>query len=116
MNSNIVLAANIQSAIAEALDVTKSKRGRGYASTREAWAELKILLERSGEEMKNVTKIHKEMWDAVSSEDDAAAAVYAAELERAATNAAALLSKVAVSAKITCLFPDGAEYSAEGRE
>ena len=39
--------ANLQAAVAEAVSGTMEERGRGFASDREAWAELKECIERT---------------------------------------------------------------------
>lgn len=41
LSTRVKLMGNLQAAIAEALDGTMKERGRGFASDREAWAELK---------------------------------------------------------------------------
>lgn len=40
-SSRVRLMANLQAAVAEAVSGTMEERGRGFASDREAWAELK---------------------------------------------------------------------------
>ena len=40
-SSRVRLMANLQAAVAEAVSGTTEERGRGFASDREAWAELK---------------------------------------------------------------------------
>ena len=40
------------------------ERGRGFASDREGWAELKERIEVASSAAKNIEKVHKEMWDA----------------------------------------------------
>ena len=45
-SSRVRLMANLQAAVAEAVSGTMEERGRGFASDREAWAELKECIER----------------------------------------------------------------------
>ena len=59
------LAGNIQSAMAEMLKDIMDSRGHGYASDREAWAELKEYLENLKQMHSDIEKVHKEMWSAV---------------------------------------------------
>lgn len=42
-SSRVRLMANLQAAVAEAVSGTMEERGRGFASDREAWAELSLL-------------------------------------------------------------------------
>ena len=44
-SSRVRLMANLQAAVAEAVSGTMEERGRGFASDREAWAELKECIE-----------------------------------------------------------------------
>lgn len=67
---------NVQSGILE-------ERGRGFASDREAWAELKEKIETAVSAAKSIEKLHKEMWDAVKDQNDDAFCALAAELQRA---------------------------------
>lgn len=46
-SSRVRLMANLQAAVAEAVSGTMEERGRGFASDREAWAELKECIERT---------------------------------------------------------------------
>ena len=47
VSSRVKLMGNRQAAVAEAVSGTMEERGRGFASDREAWAELKECIERT---------------------------------------------------------------------
>ena len=64
-SSRVRLMANLQAAVAEAVSGTMEERGRGFASDREAWAELKECIERTKQMHADIEKVHKEMWSAV---------------------------------------------------
>lgn len=64
-SSRFRLMGNLQSAVAEAVSGTMDERGRGFASDREAWAELKECIERAKQMHTDIEKVHKEMWSAV---------------------------------------------------
>ena len=61
-SSRVRLMANLQAAVAEAVSGTMEERGRGFASDREAWAELKECIERTKQMHTDIEKVHKEMW------------------------------------------------------
>ena len=65
-SSRVRLMANLQAAVAEAVSGTMEERGRGFASDREAWAELKECIERTKQMHTDIEKVHKEMWSAVN--------------------------------------------------
>lgn len=67
-SSRVRLMANLQAAVAEAVSGTMEERGRGFASDREAWAELKECIERTKQMHTDIEKVHKEMWSAVGQE------------------------------------------------
>lgn len=60
-SSRVRLMANLQAAVAEAVSGTMEERGRGFASDREAWAELKECIERTKQMHTDIEKVHKEM-------------------------------------------------------
>lgn len=64
-SSRVRLMANLQAAVAEAVSGTMEERGRGFASDREVWAELKECIERTKQMHTDIEKVHKEMWSAV---------------------------------------------------
>lgn len=76
------LMSNIQAVTAEMISDTMAERGHGYASDREAWAELKEQLERTKSMHSGAEKLHKEMWDAIKAKNRDAFAAFMQELER----------------------------------
>ena len=61
-SSRVRLMANLQAAVAEAVSGTMEERGRGFASDREAWAELKECIERTKQMHTDIEKVHKETY------------------------------------------------------
>lgn len=59
-SSRVRLMANLQAAVAEAVSGTMEERGRGFASDREAWAELKECIERTKQMHTDIEKVLKE--------------------------------------------------------
>ena len=57
-SSRVRLMANLQAAVAEAVSGTMEERGRGFASDREAWAELKECIERTKQMHTDIEKVH----------------------------------------------------------
>lgn len=78
-SSRVRLMANLQAAVAEAVSGTMEERGRGFASDREAWAELKECIERTKQMHTDIEKVHKEMWSAVKDRNEDALARVRAE-------------------------------------
>ena len=76
-SSRVRLMANLQAAVAEAVSGTMEERGRGFASDREAWAELKECIERTKRMHTDIEKVHKEMWSAVKDRNEDAFAALA---------------------------------------
>ena len=58
-SSRVRLMANLQAAVAEAVSGTMEERGRGFASDREAWAELKECIERTKQMHTDIEKVHR---------------------------------------------------------
>ena len=81
-SSRVRLMANLQAAVAEAVSGTMEERGRGFASDREAWAELKECIERTKQMHTDIEKVHKEMWSAVKDRNEDAFAALSQEFER----------------------------------
>lgn len=100
MSVEVVLASEMQAAVAGHLDNVMDERGRGFASDREAWAELKVRLEAASAAAKNVDKLHKEMWDEVKSGNGDAVCALEQELSRAAERIAQAWVDVAAMARI----------------
>ena len=82
VSSRVKLMGNLQAAVAEAVSGTMEERGRGFASDREAWAELKECIERTKQMHTDIEKVHKEMWSAVKDRNEDAFAALSQEFER----------------------------------
>lgn len=106
VSANTKLTVQIHAAIDAAQGELLEERGRGFASDREAWAELKCKIETAAAEAKNIEKLHKEMWGAVKDKnaDEFCALMY--ELQRAATVTAVEWSAVSAFAKIAVEFTE----------
>lgn len=61
-----------------------SQRGRGFASDKEAWAEMKAALERLDKLNTDVKKLHKEMWASIAEKNEDSVSAYTGEIERTA--------------------------------
>ena len=59
------LMGNMQATSAELLSDIMNERGRGFASDREAWAQLKENIENAESRIKTIKDVHKDMWSAV---------------------------------------------------
>ena len=111
-SSRVRLMANLQAAVAEAVSGTMEERGRGFASDREAWAELKECIERTKQMHTDIEKVHKEMWSAVKdrNEDAFAALSFAAlsqEFERSSRILAEEWAQTSALAKIAVISEEG---------
>ena len=98
-SSRVRLMANLQAAVAEAVSGTMEERGRGFASDREAWAELKECIERT----KQMQKVHKEMWSAVKDRNEDAFAALSQEFERSSRILAEEWAQTSALAKIAVI-------------
>lgn len=98
---------NLQSAVAEAVSGTMDERGRGFASDREAWAELKECIERANQMHKDIEKVHKEMWSAVKDRNGDAFAALSQEFERSAARLAEEWAQTTALAKIAVISEEG---------
>ena len=94
-SSRVRLMANLQAAVAEAVSGTMEERGRGFASDREAWAELKECIE--------IEKVHKEMWSAVKDRNEDAFAALSQEFERSSRILAEEWAQTSALAKIAVI-------------
>lgn len=92
------LMGHIRSIIMETGYGMKDERGRGFASDREAWAELKEHIERAQRAGTRIEKIHKEMWDAIKDRNDDAFTALAQEAETIAARLAGEWAQVAALA------------------
>lgn len=100
LSARIRMEGNLQAAIAEMMQGTMDERGRGFASDREAWAELKERIENAASAAKDIEKLHKEMWEAVKDNNGDAFCALAQEFERSAARLAAEWTTTAVMGKI----------------
>lgn len=102
-SARVRLMGDMQAAITEAMSGTMEERGRGFASDREAWAELKECIERTKQMHTDIEKVHKEMWSAVKDRNEDAFAALAQELERAAARLAEEWAQTSALAKIAVI-------------
>lgn len=103
VSARVKLMGNMQAAITEAVSGTLEERGRGFASDREAWAELKECIERTKQSQKDIEKVHTEMWSAVKERNGDAFTVLAQEFERASARLAEDWAQTSALAKLAVL-------------
>ena len=103
ISERVRLMGDLQAAVTEALTGTLRERGRGFASDREAWAELKECVERTKKRHSDIEKVHKEMWSAVTDHNGDAFAALSQEFERSATRLAEEWEQTSALAKIAVL-------------
>lgn len=106
---SLVFAGNLASDEAELINGIMVERGRGFASDKEAWAELKENIETGKKMVGDSEKIHKDMWEAVKENDPDAFGVFTSEIERNAMQQAAVWLTVASLARISYLKLEPAE-------
>ena len=92
---------------AEAVSGTMEERGRGFASDREAWAELKECIERTKQMHTDIEKVHKEMWSAVKDRNEDAFAALSQEFERSSRILAEEWAQTSALAKIAVISEEG---------
>lgn len=107
VSSRVRLMGNLQAAISEAVAGTMDERGRGFASDREAWAELKERVERTAQMSKDIEKVHKEMWSAVKDHNGDAFSALAQEFERSSARLAEEWAQTSALAKIAVISDYG---------
>lgn len=78
----------------------ETERGRGFSSDKEAWAELKELIERHDDAVKKVKKVHGELWNAIAERNEDSIPVLLAELTRSAEDVSREALGLLVSAKL----------------
>lgn len=88
MSYNIILLGNMQVAETQLVADLYDERGRGFASTKEAWAQLKENLEKIEAGVKQLKDLHKEMWPAVKENNQNAFAALANEFQRVGVSTA----------------------------
>ena len=103
ISERVRLMGDLQAAVTEALTGTLRERVRGFASDREAWAELKECVERTKKMHSDIEKVHKEMWSAVTDHNGDAFAALSQEFERSATRLAEEWAQTSAIAKIAVL-------------
>ena len=103
ISERVRLMGDLQAAVTEALTGTLRERGRGFASDREAWAELKECVELTKKMHSDIEKVHKEMWSAVTDHNGDAFAALSQEFERSATRLAEEWAQTSALAKIAVL-------------
>lgn len=113
VSSRVRLMGDMGAAITEAMTGTLRERGRGFASDREAWAELKECIERTKQMHSSLEKVHKEMWDAVKDRNGDAFTALAQELERSAARLAEEWAQTSALAKIAVLGESANEVTIE---
>lgn len=106
VSATVKMMGNLQAAIAEMLTGVMEERGRGFASDREAWAELKERIEITKSMANSLEKLHKEMWDAVKDHNGDAFCALSQEFERASARMAAEWTTTAVMGKIAVELTD----------
>ena len=101
MKPSIILASNLQNAMAELIKGVLDERGRGFASDKEAWAELKEHIETGKRLVGDAEKLHKEMWKAVMENNPDAFGVIGSEIEHNAMQQAAVWIMIAAVARLS---------------
>ena len=100
MTAQRKLIGNIQATVGDLLKDTMEERKRGYATEKEAWAELKERIENADGLVKQAKDLHKDMWSAAKENNEAAFGAYSDEMARVCQTLAALWLNAAVLAKI----------------
>lgn len=111
------LMGNMQATSAELLSGIMEERGRGFASDREAWAQLKENIENVESRMKAIKDVHKDMWSAVKDHNGDAFCALAGEFQRSAILLALLkIARIATGHGKNDNWVDLAGYAACGGE
>ena len=116
VSSRVRLMGDMSAAITEAMTGTLAERRRGFASDREAWAELKECIERTKQMHSSLEKAHKEMWDAVKERNGDAFTALAQEIERSAARLAEKWAQTSALAKIAVLGEAANEAAIDGAD
>lgn len=80
--SNEKAYADLQAAVAAQVAALTEQRGRGFASDKESWADLRKRVEECDDLLKNIKNVQKDMWKAIRENDSDAYGALAAELVR----------------------------------
>ena len=102
-NTAINIAKWVASAGEDEKLTLETERGRGFSSDKEAWAELKELIERHDaavKKVKKVKKVHTELWNAIAERNEDSIPVLLAELTRSAEEVSREALGLLVSAKL----------------
>ena len=102
VGSRVKLMGNLQAAVAEAVSGTMEERGRGFASDREAWAELKECIERTKQMHTDIEKVR-----AVKDRNEDAFAALSQEFERSSRILAEEWAQTSALAKIAVISEEG---------
>ena len=82
------LYADLQSVMAQRVETLVNQRGRGFASDKESWADLRKRVEECDDLLKNIKTVQKDMWKAIRDSDpDAYGALVAEEAQTGAAQA-----------------------------
>lgn len=101
------LMGNMQATSAELLSGIMEERGRGFASDREAWAQLKENIENAESRMKAIKDVHKDMWSAIKDHNGDAFCALTGEFQRSAILLAMEWTNASVLANIAVLHGGG---------
>ena len=74
--------ADLQAAVAEQVAALTEQRGRGFASDKESWADLRKRVEECDDLLKNIKNVQKDVWKAIRENDPDTYGALAAELVR----------------------------------
>lgn len=70
----------VQAAVAEQVAALTEQRGRGFASDKESWADLRKRVEECDDLLKNIKNVQKDMWKAIRENASDAYGALAAEM------------------------------------
>lgn len=100
----ILMTTKTREGEAEAWEkLAEEKKEDGFASDREAWAELKECIERTKQMHTDIEKVHKEMWSAVKDRNEDAFAALSQEFERSSRILAEEWAQTSALAKIAVI-------------
>lgn len=103
LNAQGRLLGNMQATTTELLEQTLKERGRGFASDREAWAQMKENIESVEARMKTIKDLHKDMWSAVKDHNEDAFCALSNEFQRSALMLSMEWATASVMANIAVL-------------
>ena len=106
VQKDIRIESDVKAAIAEAVDGTLRARGRGYASGKEAWADIKGNVEMIKKICAELERLHKDMWDAAKKGDETELYAYADAVEKGAAALARECIQTGANARVASLGED----------